>query len=324
MTQRGLVARILVVDDYEPFRRYFCATLEQRHEFQVIGEASDGLEAVQRAQELQPDLVLLDVGLPNINGLEAAAEIRRLAPMTKILFVTQEFTFDLVEAGLRLGASGYVHKLRVQTDLLSAIESVLRGKYFVSGVTRGAFGDASPNANAIRHEVNFCSDEAVCIESFTDFIHSTLNAGRAAIVIATESRRSAVLQALSTRKWDVGSAIRRGVLRTLDVTEKLSASMLKETIDPVSFFDIAGELIEKAAIAAQRQQNPRVGVCRECPPALFKNRDVGQVLRLEQLWGLVAHTSVLDLLCVYSSTSLDVHASIFERVRAQHSAIYAA
>src|ERR1700747_2559695 len=68
--------RILVVEDHESFRRYYCSTLEQRADFQVIGQASDGLEAIQKAQELQPDLILLDVGLPKLNGLEAAKKMR--------------------------------------------------------------------------------------------------------------------------------------------------------------------------------------------------------------------------------------------------------
>jgi len=324
MPQREPAVRILIVEDYEPFLRYFRSTLEQRGGFQVVGEASVGLEAIQKAKELQPDLIVLGIGLPKLSGLEAAKEARRLAPFAKILFVSQEFSFDIVEAALRLGASGYVHKSRVQSDLLSAIESVLRGKYFVSGMVRGEFGDTTFNQDAIRHEVKFCSDDAVCIQSLTDFTDSTLKAGKTAIVIAPDSHRSAVLQVLSTRKWDVDSAIQRGILRPLDVTERLSASMLNETLDSAFFFDIAGDLIEEAAKAAQREQTPRVGVCRECPPTVFENGDLGQVLRLEQLWGLVAHTSVLDLLCVYSSANLENHENVFERIRAEHSAIYSA
>src|SRR5206468_5290510 len=103
-------------------------SLQARAEFRIVGEALDGMEAIQKAEELQPDLILLDVGLPKLNGLEAARQMRKLAPLAKILFISQEFSFDMVEAALRLGASGYVHKLRVQSDLLPAIESVLRDK----------------------------------------------------------------------------------------------------------------------------------------------------------------------------------------------------
>jgi CheY-like chemotaxis protein len=323
MNNRGRpAARILVVEDHEPFRRYFCSTLEQRADFQVVGYASDGLEAIQKAQELQPDLILLDVGLPKVNGLEAARQMRNLAPLAKILFISQEFSFDVVEAALRLGASGYVHKLRVQSDLLPAIESVLRGKYFVSGVIRGAFGEVTTDTLAIRHEVQFCSDDATCVQRFTDFTASSMKAGKAAIVIATESHRAAVLKGLSAKNWDVRSAIQRGVLIALDVTESLSTFMLNENLDPARFFDIASNLIAEAAKAAQREHAPRVGVCRECPPALLENGNVAQALRLEQLWGLVANISVLDLLCVYSSAMFEKHNDIFESISAEHSAVY--
>ncbi|HEV2730396.1 MAG TPA: response regulator transcription factor [Terriglobales bacterium] len=314
--------RILVVDDHEPYRRYFCSTLEQRADFQVVGQASDGLEAVQKAEELQPDLILLDVGLPKLNGLEAAREVRKLAPLAKILFISQEFSFDVVEAALRLGAVGYVHKLRVHRDLMPAIESILRGKYFVSGVVRGGFGEAAIDKPAIRHEVQFCSDDAACVRCFTDFTASTMKAGKAAIVIATESHRAGVLEGLSANNWDVNSAIQQGVLVPLDVTERLSTLMLNETLDPARFFNIAGGVIEEAAKAAQREQAPRVSVCRECPPALFATGRVDQALRLEQLWGLIAHTSVLDLLCGYTSGIFEKHKNIFESISAEHSAIH--
>jgi DNA-binding NarL/FixJ family response regulator len=95
------------------------------------------LEAIKKAEELQPDLILLNIGLPKLNGLETARRARELAPLAKILFISQEFSYDMVEAALRLGAQGYVHK-RAQSDLLPAVETILRGKYFVSGVIKGA------------------------------------------------------------------------------------------------------------------------------------------------------------------------------------------
>jgi DNA-binding NarL/FixJ family response regulator len=127
------VVRILVVDDYEPFRRVVCATLEARPELQVIGEASDGLQAVQKAEELQPDLILLDIGMPTLNGIEAAHRISRLVPAAKILFVSQDNETDVVAAALSDGAKGYLPKQNANTELLFAVEAVSRGDRFVSG-----------------------------------------------------------------------------------------------------------------------------------------------------------------------------------------------
>ena len=123
--------RVLVVDDYEPFRRFVCSTLKQRSDLQVIGEASDGLEAVRKAEEMQPDLILLDLGLPGLNGLEAARRIRKLSPESKILFVTQESSADVMQEALSLGALGYVVKAYAGRDLLAAVEAVCQGRQFV-------------------------------------------------------------------------------------------------------------------------------------------------------------------------------------------------
>ena len=99
---------------------------------QVIGEASDGLEAVQKAEELQPDLIVLDLGLPTLNGMEAARRIRKLSPESKILFLSQESSPDVVQEALRVGL-GYVVKMRAGSELLAGLEAVLQGRHFVSG-----------------------------------------------------------------------------------------------------------------------------------------------------------------------------------------------
>jgi DNA-binding NarL/FixJ family response regulator len=124
--------RILVVDDNEPFRRFVYSTLGQKPELQVIGEVSDGLEAVQKAEQLQPDLIVLDIGLPTLNGFEAARRIRKLAPKSKILFVSQESSVDVAQEALRLGALGYVVKTHAGSELLPAVEAVCQGREFVS------------------------------------------------------------------------------------------------------------------------------------------------------------------------------------------------
>jgi len=124
--------RVLVVDDYEPFRHFVRATLQARPELRIICEASDGLQAVEKAEELQPDLVLLDIGLPLLNGMEAAHKISRLVPGATILFLSQNNDADIIEAAISNGAKGYVLKLNAQRELLPAVQAVLRGERFAS------------------------------------------------------------------------------------------------------------------------------------------------------------------------------------------------
>jgi DNA-binding NarL/FixJ family response regulator len=124
------VTRILSVDDFEPYRLFVVSLLHERSDLKVICGVSNGLEAVQKAQELKPDLILMDIGLPGLNGIEAARRIHRLAPNSKIIFLTQESSPELVREAVMLGASGYVLKSQAETDLLIAVDAVLQGKWF--------------------------------------------------------------------------------------------------------------------------------------------------------------------------------------------------
>jgi len=124
--------RVLVAEDFDPFRQFICSTLGKMPGLQIICEVSNGLEAVQKAEELKPDLILLDIGLPGLNGIEAARQIRQLAKQSKIIFVSQESSADVVQEALSLGAWGYVVKPRATSDLMAAVEAVLEGRRFVS------------------------------------------------------------------------------------------------------------------------------------------------------------------------------------------------
>jgi DNA-binding NarL/FixJ family response regulator len=141
-----LSRRILVVDDSEPFRKFVCSVLKTIPNLQIIGEATDGLEAVHKSQQLQPDLILLDIGLPSLNGIEAARRIRKLSPESKILFGSQECSPDVVREALGTGAQGYFVKSDAGNELVQAVNAVLRGEQFIgkrfSGHDFGGESDA--------------------------------------------------------------------------------------------------------------------------------------------------------------------------------------
>jgi DNA-binding NarL/FixJ family response regulator len=110
---------------------------------QVIGEASDGLNAIRKAEELQPDMIVLDIGLPALNGIEAGRRIRKLYPDCKILFLSQESSVEMVQETFKLGASAYVVKAHAGSELLAAVEAVRQGRRFVS---KGLLGDSRADA----------------------------------------------------------------------------------------------------------------------------------------------------------------------------------
>jgi DNA-binding NarL/FixJ family response regulator len=132
--------RVLVVEDFVPFRQFICSKLKKMINLSVVGEVSDGSEAVRKAVELKPDLILLDIGLPTLNGIDAARQIRELVPDSRIIFLSQESSPDVVEEAFSLGARGYVVKVRAGSELLAAVESVISGQRFV--------GDTSVDGNS--------------------------------------------------------------------------------------------------------------------------------------------------------------------------------
>lgn len=124
--------RILLADDYGPWRACVSSLFLKHPEWKIIGEVSDGLEAIQKAQELNPDVILLDLSLPKVNGVEAANHIRQTAPATKIVFITAYHDADVMQTVVHNRAEGYVLKWEVMRDLIPAIEAALCGKKFVS------------------------------------------------------------------------------------------------------------------------------------------------------------------------------------------------
>jgi DNA-binding NarL/FixJ family response regulator len=335
--------RVLVVDDYEPFRRFICSTLRKRPTLQIVGEASDGLEAVHKAEKLQPDLIVLDIGLPTLNGIEAARRIRVLFPKSKILFLSQESSAEVVQEALSLGALGYVVKAHAGSELLAAVEAVTENKHFLSSGLSGlpvtdnvdahrldslsheeALASLAPGRTEVTrsHDVQFYSDDASFLAGFTSFIQATLKAGNTVIVVATESHRNSLLQRLEEHGIDVAAAIEEGRYLPLDTAETLSSFMVNDLPDPVRFQTLTGELIAAAAKAA-RGEPPRVAACGECAPFLWAQGKTDAAIQLEHLWDEFAKNCDIDILCGYVLTDFqrEQESHIRSRISAEHSTV---
>jgi DNA-binding NarL/FixJ family response regulator len=316
--------RTLVVDDYEGWRRQACLLLQARPGWQVIGEASDGSEAVQKAEELKPDLILLDIGLPKLNGIEAARRIRQLSPGSEIIFLSQLDSLDIVQEALSTGALGYVHKMDARTELLSAVDAVLRGNHFISRSLKGyEFTDIPRAKTSHRHEVQFYSDDAVFLDSFARFIAAALEAGDVAVVIATESHRDSLNERLKAQGLDIDAALREGTYVPLDATKTVSTFMVNGMPDSDRFFEVAGGLIRAAAKAGKREHS-RVAACGEGAPLLWAEGKADAAIRLEQLWDQLVTIYEIDTLCGYALSSFhgEEDERVFQSICAEHSAVY--
>lgn len=126
------VTRIFVVDDFVAWQHLVLRFLESETDLQIISTAIDGTEAVQKAEELQPDLILMDLSLPGMDGIEATRQIRIVSPGSKVLFLTHHSDPDLIQAAFDAGASGYVLKSDYNADLIPGIRAVLLGQKFIS------------------------------------------------------------------------------------------------------------------------------------------------------------------------------------------------
>jgi len=286
--------RILVVEDFEPFRRFIRAELEQRVEIKVVGEAVDGPEAIKKANELKPDLVLLDIGLPKLSGMEVARQIRDCVPQAKILFVSQEPSPEVVREALELGGAGYVHKPSARRDLLAAIDAALEGKRFVSG----SVGYPEDAGAPPRHEAQFYSDDQVFLESAADFLAKALRSDNAAIVLATSDHRECLLEKLKRYACDVESAIVRGTYISQDAADALAESMVDGLPDRRLFFEGLSHLIERATSAATSKQ-PRIAICGECVGLLCAEGNTNAAIQIEQTGNDLLKTHNAEILCGY-------------------------
>ena len=316
--------RILVVDDFEGWRRQVRLLFQARPQWQIIAEVSDGSEAVQKVAALKPDLIVLDIGLPKLNGIEAARGMRHLFPTSTIVFLSLNNDPDVVRAALSTGALGYVHKTDVQRDLLPAIEAVLQGRQFVSSSIKGykpahVLATKAPH----RHEVLFYPDDAVFLDSCTRFIAAALDAGNVAAVVATESHRDSLFQRLKAEGLDVDAEIKHGRYISLEVAKTLSTFMVNDMPDWERFFEVVGGLVSGAAKAGKGEHS-RVAMWGECGPLLWAEGKVDAAIRLEQLLNWLATIYEFDVLCAYALSSFhgEEHWHIFQSICTEHSAAY--
>ena len=335
--------RVLVIEDFERWRHFYRSTLQRNPEYQIIGEVSDGLEAVHQARQLQPDLILLDIGLPTLNGIEAARRIRKISAASKILFVSENRSSDVVREALSTGAGGYVVKSDANSELMPAVNAVLEGKRFVSA-SLGDYGfDDPPNQHTPghpstkivtftqpqnveitrHHEVGFYSEDRHFLDHVKRFIAGALRARNAAIVVATESHRVNLLSELEAEGLHMGAALDEGRYISLDAADALSLCMVNGRLEPVRFLELLGDLIITAT-EASNGENPRVSVFGECVHLLWAQGNLEAAIQMEKLGNKLTKIHAVDILCGYSPGAVGggMDTQAFERICAEHSVVH--
>ena len=314
--------RILLADDFAQWRGFVSSTVNREPDWSIVGEALDGPEAVQKAKDLTPDLILLDIGLPKLNGIEVARQIRKLVTQSKILFLSALDDPDIVREAMRSGGNGYVVKLDAASELTKAIKDILRGKQYVGRmkglISEGTEDPQTPGgpihkdnltSSPHRHEILVCHDDAAILHSFTHFIAAALSVGNPAIVLATERHRDCLLQQLRALGVPIDAAIDQGTYVALDADEPT---------DAVEFLGAIKGMSEAAAKAGRKY--PRVAFCGERAGRLWAEGKRVEAAQLEQLCDDLARAENVDVLCVYPLPQGQDEISALNSIFAEHSA----
>jgi len=313
-----------VVDDFEPWHQFVSSLLQKAPWLEIVGQAFDGGGAVQKVQELRPDLILLDIGLPVLNGIEVCQRIHSAYPDSRILIVTEQRPWEIAQEALRAGANGYLVKINAYRELLPAIQAVLDGKRFVGAdvLTRRDNGSGADRPRGL-HNVEFYGDDQGFLEDVAQFTGAALVAGRAAIVAMTGSHREALFSRLQDRGLDILSAIAEGRYIALDASDALSAVTRAGRPDASLFLGLWNDLIPRVAKAGKIGDS-RIAIFGECVDLLWSQGRVDAAIEFERLGNRLMSIHDIDILCGYSLHNLKggMHDEDFQRICAEHSAVY--
>jgi len=265
--------RILVVDDFEPWHRFVSTLLQNEPSLKIVGQAFDGSEAIQKTRALEPDLILLDIGLPRLNGLEAARQMREHSPNATILFCSEHRSPEIVEAALETGALGYIGKRDAASELLPAVETVLRGKVFISSSLIGADPESEHQAGcekvasrfpiqsieSSRHKLTLCPDDSAFVDDFAHSIETALENGNAVLVVTTESHRADLQHKLRANGVDVDTVAERNLYISIDVPDSLWAAVDTSTDEDGFPNGVRHAIVEVLRAAKERHLHLAVG-----------------------------------------------------------------
>ena len=299
---------VLIAEDFAPFREFVCRELQRRP--QLFGFLHRG-PSVRNGNELEsrPALVLLDIALPELDGLAAARHIRSRCPDSRIVFLTQDSSADVVHEALALGARGYIDKTRAR-HLLPTVEAILDNPS-IDSESPGEHADAHRH-----HHVQFSRDDSALIDGIERFIGRALIAGRPAILLATRPHWQVLIDRLGRRGVNVDRAIEHGTLTYLDA-EEIVSHILTNGVEQCA------PLLHRAIESAARlttNSTQRVAVFGECVSLLYSSGRVDTAIELERAGNEMLRTLPTEIMCAYPLLPVE-RGTEFKNICAQHTAV---
>lgn len=294
----GLGYTVLVVDDYEPWRRRVCAELEKGSRWRVSGEVADGESAVREARAGRPDVIVLDIALPGLNGVEAARRILAENPGARILFLTGQSSSDIAGAALEIGAAGYLLKIDAGGRLQLAVETVAAGARYISPSLAGRVVDVTRQSSGSavhRHAAVFHVDESPLVDDYVRFAEASLADGQVVIGVADHARLLKIAERLEARGVALDVAVREGRYRAIDMAPEFAALVRDGRADYESVLRSALAVLAQAASSSERG----VAVFGEMAPLAWKEGYVEAALTLERAWDEAVRRTGAAVLCGY-------------------------
>jgi len=277
-----------------------------------VANASDGLEAIRQASALQPDLILLDISLPRLNGIEAGRRILAQNPSLKILFLTELRDSAIARAALEFGARGYILKSSAPREMLPAMQAIVENKRFVSVEV-----ECGSEAAVVQHDVGFYTDVDLLIDDYAGRARAALEERNTFVILTGRERRHQLRDKLMTDGLHVDDAIKKNRYFEVDAADILSRFIIDGRADRRQFWKVAMALVAPMAKLA-RSAGSRVVVCGECAPTLLAEGHAAAAIQVEHLWDEFARMHGVDALCGYLRHHHHEDDPVIHALRAAH------
>lgn len=335
--------RILIVEDYKPFQELISSILRQRPEWQLIGIARDGSQAVRFARDQKPDVILIDIDLARMHGVKAAHEIRAVSPDSKVVFLGQETSPALVREAFRLGAWGYIIKTQVRRELIEAVEGVFRHIPFISGAivsqdsnstnsfeVGGHFDRAlslvplsNRHANKGRHEVYFYSEYQALLDRATPFLEKAIREGRSVIVCARAQACADVQCELEARDLNTKTLEQSGSYVSINADEVIDKCAMESRVETSKIFELLGKPVSGGRRASGKEF-AFASLYSEVASTLWRQGKTQVTIEFERSCKQLCRTRNVDILCGYPLSYFhgDEDEFAIQLICNQHSAIY--
>ena len=305
--------RVLLADDHPAFLDSVNRLLAPA--FDVVALAGGGRQALDLARRLRPEVLVLDVAMPDLDGFQTLAELRRDGPDTKVVFLTMHRDDEFVAAAINEGAHGYVLKSRAHLDLISAIGHALAGRLFVPSLT------SLSTVAGSRHAVQFHSDESLFLDDVSQLVGATLRSGEPVVIVTSEATRMGVAQRLHARQMNLAMLTEQGQYVAQDSALVLSQAMHDGRPDKGRLAEMINGLYRLLAIP--KGPRGRLTIVGDMAISLCRNGDFEAALELERIWNELTRPMPFFTICSYPIDCFEHSAARNQlaNVCAEHSAV---